>query len=428
MPFTVTMPKLSPTMDSGTIASWVKKEGDHVVAGDVLMEVSTDKATVEHTAIDEGYLRKILVSEGKEAQVNQPIAIFTETADESIEGYKPEGDTPVAKPQVAVAAEPTAQAAPSPAPAPAPQAAPPPPPPPPPTQQPIPAPTGDRVKASPLAKKLAKMKGLDLSSVKGTGPGGRVVSRDLANAKAAGSSMVRSAVPQIPAGTFTEESLTQIRKVISKRLQEAKSTIPHFYVQQVINAEPLIALREQLSHLDYKVSFNDMIVKGAALALRKHPDMNSGFNAGAMTIVRYQTIDISVAVSLESGLITPIVRHADYKTLQEISSEIRELAKKAKDGKLAPHEFQGGSFTISNLGMFGVTQFIGIINPPQAGILSVGGILDQPIVKNGQVVPGKTMSLTLSADHRVVDGVAGAKFLKTLQSILENPAALLLLQ
>lgn len=426
MPFTVTMPKLSPTMESGAIASWVKKEGDHVAAGDVLMEVSTDKATVEHTALDEGYLRKILVQQGDEAQVNQPIAIFTETADESIEGYKAEGAAPAPKPQVADA-EPAAQSTP----APAPQAAPPPPPPLPPPTQPLapttkPSATGERIKASPLAKKLANMKGLDLGSVQGTGPGGRVVSRDLANAKPAGTTMGRSAAPTIPAGTFTEESMTPIRKVISKRLQEAKSTIPHFYVQQVINAEPLIALREQLSHLDYKVSFNDMIVKGTALALRKHPDMNSGFNAGAMTIVRYQTIDISVAVSLESGLITPIVRHADYKTLQEISSEIRELAKKAKDGKLAPHEFQGGSFTISNLGMYGVTQFIGIINPPQAGILSIGGILDQPVVRNGQVVPGKTMSLTLSADHRVVDGVAGAKFLKTLQSILENPAALLL--
>lgn len=418
MPFTVTMPKLSPTMESGAIARWAKKEGEHVAAGDVLLEVSTDKATVEHSAIDEGYLRKILVQEGSEAQVNQPIAIFTEKADESIEDYKPEGLAP-AQEQKAPQQE-VKPAAPAPVQAPQPIQ-----PPTAPVQVSAPVSTG-HVKASPLAKKLAKMRGLDLGSVKGTGPGGRIVSKDLENAKPAGGSYSKSAVPTLPAGTFTEKSLTQIRKVISKRLQEAKGTIPHFYVQQIINAEPLIALREQLAHLEIKVSFNDLIVKGTALALRKHPDINSGFNAANMTIMRYQTVDISIAVSLDSGLITPIVKHADYKNVQEISAEIRELAKRAKENKLAPHEFQGGSFTISNLGMYGVSQFIGIINPPQAGILSVGGILDQPVVRNGQVVPGKTLSLTLSADHRVVDGVAGAKFLKTLQSILENPAALLL--
>jgi len=418
MPFTVTMPKLSPTMESGAIARWNKKVGDLVKPGDVLIEVSTDKATVEFEALDEGFLRKILVSDGGEAQVNQAIAIFTESKDESIEDYKPEGVAPAApqaKTPASAAQKPTA-------------ATPPPPPPPKPAAAaPIPSGSETRSKASPLAKKLAQQQGLDLSSVKGTGPGGRVVSRDLENAKPLGSSVGGAKrLPSIPAGSYTEETLTPMRKVISQRLQESKSTIPHFYVQQLVNVEPLVQFREQLSATEHKVSFNDLVVKACAMALSKHPEMNSGFNAANMSVIRYQTVDISIAVSLESGLITPIVRHADFKSVFEISSEIRELVKKAKEGKLAPHEFQGGSFTVSNLGMFGVTQFVGIINPPQAGILSVGGIQDQPVIRNGHVVAGKVMNITLSADHRVVDGVAGAKFIKSVQSYLENPIGLLL--
>lgn len=388
MPFTVTMPKLSPTMEAGVIAKWHKSPGDKVESGDLLLEVSTDKATVEHNALDEGYLRKILVQEGSDATVNQPIAIFTETADESIEGYAPEGVQAV-QPKVAAAT--------------APQAA----------SVQVAAASGERIIASPLAKKLAKMQNIDLKGIRGTGPRGRIVANDLKAAPAA-------------AVSAHEVPLTPIRKVISQRLQEAKSTIPHFYVSMDIDAENLVDFREHLSKLEVKVSINDCIVKAAALALKDHPQVNTGFNSVNQTIINYPSIDISVAVSLEAGLITPIVPQADLKSISEISTDIRALVKKAKEGKLAPAEFQGGSFTVSNLGMYGVSTFTAILNPPQAAILAVGGILDQPVVKNGVVKAGKVMHLTLSADHRVIDGVLAAQFLVTLKKYLEQPISLLI--
>lgn len=393
MPFTITMPKLSPTMESGVIQHWLKKVGDKVEAGDVLLEVSTDKATVEHSALDEGFLRVILVSDGKEAKVNDPIAIFTESADESIEGYAPKQEEAPAKAVVETPAE-------------APQV------------EPKKEASSGRVIASPLAKKLAEQQGIQLEGIQGSGPRGRIVAKDLEHAKTA------SSKPSLPSGTFEEVPMTPIRRIIGQRLQEAKSTIPHFYVQQSIDASNLVSFREQLLNFDIKVSFNDCIIKACALALKEHPNVNSGFNPTNQTLISYKTIDISVAVSVEAGLITPIVVHADKKSLPEISGEVKALAKKAKDGKLAPHEFQGGSFTISNLGMFGVTNFVGIINPPQAALLAVAGIQDVPVVKNGQVVAGKVMNITLSADHRVIDGVAAAEFLKTLQKYLENPVML----
>lgn len=433
MPFTLTMPKLSPTMEQGTLVKWHKKEGDHVEAGDLLFEVSTDKATVEHNALDEGWLRKILVNENTDAQVNEPVAIFTENKDESIEGYKPEGTVPV-KPLPAAKEE--SPEAPVEKKADQPKA----------TstgtfQQPAFAPEKPlanyefefptealekRIKASPLAKRLANEKGLDLTSVKGTGPSGRIMSRDLARAQTRSLGQARRSEPTLPPGTFEEETLNPVRKVIAQRLQEAKTFIPHFYVTQTIDAQPLIALREQLGQMEVKVSFNDMVIRGCALALRQHPVINSGFNTVNNTIVRFKTIDISVAVSIPDGLITPVVHHADFKTLGEISVELKGLIKKARDGKLQPHEFKGGSFTVSNLGMFGVTEFQAIINPPQAAILAVSGMLDTPVVKNGAVVPGKTMNLTLSVDHRVIDGVAAAEFLNTLKKYLENPISLYL--
>lgn len=388
MPFTVTMPKLSPTMEAGVIAKWHKAPGDKVESGDLLLEVSTDKATVEHNALDEGFLRQILVQEGSDAVVNQPIAIFTETADESIEGYAPEG-VKTEQPKAVVAV---------------PQAAP---------VQAATAASGDRIIASPLAKKIAKLQNIDLKGIRGSGPRGRIVSKDLQAAQTAPTSI-------------NELPLSPIRKVISQRLQEAKSTIPHFYVAMEIDAENLVDFREHLSKLEVKVSINDCIVKAAALALKEHPQVNTGFNAKNQTIIQYPSIDISVAVSLESGLITPIVPQADLKSISEISTDIRGLVKKAKEGKLAPAEFQGGSFTVSNLGMFGVSTFTAILNPPQAAILAVGGILDQPVVKNGVVKAGKVMHLTLSADHRVIDGVLAAQFLGTLKKFLEQPISLLI--
>jgi len=416
-------------MQEGVIAKWHKKVGDKVKAGDLLLEVATDKATVEYTALDDGYLRKIIIPDGGHAIVNQPIAIFTEKANEDIQHYTPEGtmpSTPTAAPkkpeakenpkeEKVVMAKTVTHAAFTPEP---------------PLKDykfAFPSHAQDKkAPASPLAKKLAKEKGLDLSSVKGTGPGGRVVSRDLDLAQP--DQVVQFGqreAPRIAPGTFEEVALSPMRKVIAERLQQAKSSIPHIYVHQTIDAEPLFVAREQLKAANLKISINDFIIKASALALKEHPHCNSGFNAASQSIILFKTIDISVAVSVDQGLITPIIRHADYKDLGEISIEIKELAARAKLGKLRPEEYKGGSFTISNMGMYGVTDFCAIINPPQAAILAVGGIEECPRVKNGAVVVGKKMELVLSADHRVIDGADAAKWLKTLQKYLENPALLL---
>lgn len=428
MPFTLTMPKLSPTMEEGTIAKWRKKEGDFVKAGEVLFEVATDKATVEHSALDSGYLRKILVKDGGSAIVNQAVAIFTEKKDESIEGYKPEGDVPQAaavKPSAAKEAPtPKAAAVPSSTP----QA----------TFKPEPPLKGyhfkqatasmeSHVPASPLAKKLAKEKGIDLTTVKGTGPGHRIVSRDIDLGQPnLPVTFGRHEAPDVAPGTFEEEALTPMRKTIATRLQAAKSTIPHIYITMEVRCEKLLDLREQLKALGLRVSVNDLVIRASALALREHPEINSGFDTEQQKIIRFKTIDISVAVTIPDGLITPIIRHADFKNVGEISAEIKMLASRAKEGKLSREEYVGGSFTVSNLGMYGVSDFCAVINPPQGAILAVSAILDKPVVQDGQVVPGKLMTLTLSADHRVIDGVAASLYLKTLQRFLEQPAGLLL--
>lgn len=414
-------------MEEGTIAKWHKKEGDRVAAGDLLIEVATDKATVEYNALDGGYLRKVLIKEGGSAVVNQPIAIFTVQPNESIEGYKPEGEVRAAPSEV----EPgeakqrvsekkieipqgTTMQQPSFVPEP------------PLEGYEFPFPSGSsqkRIAASPLAKKVAKEKKLDLSSVKGSGPGGRVTADDLALAQPdIGASFGRSRTPTIAPGTFEEKTLSPMRKTVGTRLQQSKSFIPHFYVRQEINAEPLIQLREQLKSGEVKITINDLVLRACALTLRDHPNVNAGFNSVHQSIVLFKTVDIAVAVSVEGGLITPILRHADYKSVGEISVEVKELATRAKLGKLEPHEYKGGSFTVSNLGMFGVSDFVAVINPPQAAILAVAGIEDCLRWKNDAAIPGKKMNLTLSADHRVIDGADGAKFLKDLQKYLENPA------
>lgn len=427
MPFTVTMPKLSPTMEEGTIAKWHIKEGDHVVPGQVLVEVATDKAVLEYSALDEGYLRKILIADGSEARVNQAIAIFTETADESIEGYEPEGVPVLAR---APAAEEIAEEAPPPTAAPGGLAMPAFIPEPPlkdyvfemPTE-----PTLGRIPASPLARRLASEKGIDLTTIRGSGPGGRIVSEDLD--KGQPSTIVafgRQEMPKEIPGSYEEETLSPVRKAIARRLQESKTFIPHFYVTQEIDAEPMARVREELKAQGIRVTFNDFILRATALTLREHPEVNSGFDTVNNTIICFKTIDISLAVSMESGLITPIVRYADFKNLGQISTEVRNLAKRARANKLTREEYTGGSFTISNLGMFGVRDCIAVINPPQAAILAIGGIQDRPVVKDGQVVPGKVLSVTLSADHRVIDGADGARFLATLKGLLESPSALLI--
>ena len=436
MPFTLTMPKLSPTMESGTIAKWHKKVGDFVDSGDLILEVATDKAVVEYNALDGGFLRQILIPEGGEASVNQPLAILSEKKEESIEGYQPEGVSPKAKePSPEIQAQPSTQEPSKPESSAAPSsikgmAQPAFIPEPPLQSYAFEMPSGgieSRIKASPLARKLAKEKNLDITTVKGTGPSHRIMSRDLEKAQPAGTvAFSHREVPQIPPGTYEEEPLTPMRKAIAQRLQEAKTFIPHFYVTRTLNAKSLMNIREQLRHHQIKITYNDLAIRACALALKEHPEINSGFDSEKNAVIRFKTIDISVAVSLEAGLITPIIRHADFKNLGEISLEMQSLAKRAKEGKLAPHEYKGGSFTISNLGMYGVTEFQAIINPPQAAILAVSGILEVPVVQNGAVVAGNTMNITLSCDHRVVDGVKGAKFLNTVQKYLENPAVLLI--
>jgi pyruvate dehydrogenase E2 component (dihydrolipoamide acetyltransferase) len=438
MPFTLTMPKLSPTMAEGTIAKWHKKVGDFVDSGELLLEISTDKATVEYNALDAGWLKKILLKEGAKAIINEPLAIFTEQEKESIDGYKPEGVSPEAAPMAAPKAAPVSVAQPKPqvtkqAPAPQPK--------------PVPietkraavttAPTAkampersERIFASPLAKNIAKERGVNLGQVKGTGPHGRIMSRDLemqnyqeqevVEAQPATYNMPQAAAKTLP---LQEEEipLTPMRRVIAERLQYSKSTIPHFYVRQEIDVSALVALREEVKKFEKNFTINDFIIKAVALTLRKHPEVNSGFNPEKEALIRYPTVDISIAVTIQGGLITPILRNADRKSLAQVSQEIKQLASKAKDGKLKPEEFQGGSFTISNLGMFGVTDFQAIVNPPQAGILAIGTIQDKPVVKNGAVVPGKILSVTLSCDHRAIDGAEAAQFVKTLKELIENP-------
>ncbi len=428
MPFTLTMPKLSPTMETGTITKWRKKVGDHVKAGDVLFEVATDKATVEYNVLDDGWLRQILIKEGQEAIVNQPVAIFTESTAESIEGYKPEGVAPQEK----AAPIPTPTEKPKEAPAKAapvsaqPQFTPEPPLKSYSFESPRELPR-EHIFTSPLARKLAQERGIDLSTVKGTGPNGRITSRDLDLGQPAQPvTFGRREEPRLAPGSFEEEPLTPMRKIIAQRLQESKSFVPHFYVSQDVDAGPLVSTREQLKNGGLRVTYNDFVVRACALALREHPHVNSGFNSATFQIIRFKTIDISIAVTVEAGLITPIVRHADYKNLGEISAQIKSLAERGRAGKLAREEYMGGSFTISNLGMFGITDFVAVINPPQAAILAVGGVEDKPVVKNGVVVAGKTLRLTLSSDHRVIDGEAAAKFLKSVQKLLENPSLLLL--
>ena len=415
MPFTLTMPKLSPTMEEGTIIKWEKQIGDYVNVGDVIFEVATDKATVEYEALDEGWLRQIIIHKGEQAVINQPVAIFTLEKDESIEGYRPDNliQKPLDEPTKIVSEKFSEGNS-------------------------HPSFKSDvfeyrtdqiqkRIAATPLAKKIAKENGIDLSIIKGTGPNGRITSRDLPKEQSTpnmtfGSRQVPSSLP----GSYEETPLSPMRKVIAKRLQESKSFIPHFYVTQIIDAEPIVIIREQLKVKDVKLSINDFIVKATALTLKQHPALNSGFNSVSQSIIQFKTIDLAIAVSVEAGLFTPIIRHVDYKNLGEIALEVRLLAQKAREGKLTPQEYMGGSFTITNLGMYGISEFQAILNPPQAAILAVGGIQNVPVVKNGNVVPGKTLHLTLSVDHRVIDGVAAALFLKTLKSFLENPASLFL--
>lgn len=424
MPFTLTMPKLSPTMTSGTIAKWHKKVGDQVAPGDLLLEISTDKATVEHEALDGGWMRQLLAKEGDEVPVNQPLAVLSESPNESLKGYVPTAvitSEPTKSAKVVASPPPPSQPSKSAQPKITPPPA-------------APAPSRQTqvggVRASPLARKLAREQGIDLHKVQGTGPGHRIMSRDLAQVPSSSplKAFNRSSAPapSQPLGSYQTVVLSPVRKVIARRLQEAKSTIPHFYVRQKVNAEPLVAIRNQLANEEIKLTYNDFVLRACALALRVLPEVNSGFDAAEQVVMRYQTIDISVAVSVPEGLITPIVRQVDEKNLGEISAEVKALVGRAKEGKLQPEEFQGGSFTVSNLGMYGIEDFAAVINPPQAAILAVGAIRDVPVVREGVVVPGCELAIVLSADHRVIDGSLAAQFIRQVQHYLENPALLLI--
>ncbi len=419
----VYMPKLSDTMTEGVVAAWTKNVGDAVKSGEVLAEIETDKATMEFESFYDGVLLHIGVETGKAAPVNSILAVIGE-AGEDISGVLANaaagapGATAAAAPAPAPVSEPvaapvaTSPAAPSPAPVAAPVV----------TNN-----SSERVFASPLAKKLAAERGIAIEAVAGTGENGRIVKRDVDHYVPYTPAANAPSYTAAPSGTvsFTDEPISQMRKTIARRLAESKFTAPHFYLTLDIDMDAAIATRKSLNSLDgVKVSFNDMVVKSVAMALRKHPAVNSAWMGDF--IRRNEHVNIGVAVAVEDGLLVPVVRFADGKGLTQISAEVREYAQKAKDKKLQPADWEGNTFTISNLGMFGIESFTAIVNPPDACILAIGGIKEVPVVKNGQVVPGNVMKVTLSCDHRVVDGASGAAFLQTFKTYMEQPAAMLL--
>lgn len=413
----VQMPKLSDTMTEGVVAEWHKKVGDEVESGELLAEIETDKATMEFESFQDGVLLYIGVEKGGAAPVDSVLCILGEKG----EDYK----ALLAEAQAAEKAEAKEEAAPAPSPAPAPaplaaeapkaapvaaSVA---------VAAPAPAPVSNgRVVASPLAKRMAEERGINLAHVPGSGDGGRVVKRDIENYRG-------GAMPFVGTESFTEVAVSQMRKTIARRLGESKFTAPHFYLTVEIEMDEAIAARKSINGMiaPEKISFNDLVVKAAAKALRKNPKANSSWLEDR---IRYNDhIHIGVAVAVDEGLLVPVVRFADGKSLRQIGGEVRELAGKAKSKKLQPDEMQGNTFTISNLGMFGIDEFTAIINPPDACIMAVGGIAEKPVVKNGQIVPGNIMKVTLSCDHRVVDGAVGSAFLKDFKSYMENPVLLL---
>ncbi len=438
MPIDILMPALSPTMTEGKLAAWMVKEGDSVSSGDVIAEIETDKATMEVEAVDEGVVAKILVPEGSEGvAVNSVIARLLEESEDASALDAPAvaqppsaAVTPAAAPEVTPA---SASAGP---------------------QSSAPAPAGDdkaeRVFASPLARRIAADKGLDLAQVTGSGPHGRIVKADVINLEATAQKAVAtpsSASASKPTSQTTTslpgvmdprpiadafgleydyEPATAMRKVIAQRLTESKQSVPHFYLTLECNIDPLLALRKQInqdSDGSYKLSVNDFIIKAAAKALQQVPAANASWTGDG--IIRYKSAHISVAVAIDGGLITPVVREAEKLSLGNISNKVKDLAGRAKEGKLTPAEFQGGTFSISNLGMFGIQQFQAVINPPEGAILAVGAGEQKPVVVDGEVTIQTCMTVTLSCDHRVVDGAVGAEFLAAFKQIIEAPTRLL---
>lgn len=440
MPINITMPALSPTMEEGNLAKWLVKEGDQVSAGDVIAEIETDKATMEVEAVDEGTVGKILVAEGSQGvKVNELIAVLLEEGEDASSI-----DTSGAAAPAASAAEPAPAADTAPATAAPAVAAP---------AGPAPvASDGTRLFASPLARRLAKLNSLDLNALKGTGPHGRIVKRDIETALEAGTGKVAPAAeaPKAAAAApvsgpsadqvlklFDEDSYELVphdgmRKTIAKRLTESKQTIPHFYVSVDVELDALLALRAQLNGSAakdkdgkpaYKLSVNDMTIKALALALRDVPDANVSWTDDNM--VMHKHADVGVAVSIPGGLITPIIRSAEEKSLSVISNQMKDLGKRAKERKLKPEEYQGGTTAVSNMGMMGVKNFSAVVNPPHATILAVGAGEKRPVVKDGELAVATVMSVTLSTDHRCVDGALGAELLAAFKGYIENPMSML---
>ncbi|NQV43619.1 MAG: pyruvate dehydrogenase complex dihydrolipoamide acetyltransferase [Rhodospirillales bacterium] len=428
MPIEILMPALSPTMTEGNLVKWMKAEGDTVTSGEVLAEIETDKATMEVEAVEEGTLGKIVVAEGTQGvPVNQVIAILLEEGESAADigdvATAPAAvTTPTPEPVPPVAAAP----APVPAPAsPAPVAA--------------QASVGSRVFASPLARRIAANAGVDIASVTGSGPYGRIVKQDVETALVSGSVTAQAAPASGPTSRpspavidetglapYQEIPHSSMRKIIAARLTESKQTIPHFYLSVDCELDNLLELRRNLNARsdDYKLSVNDFIIRAVALALRKVPAANAMFTPDALRV--FGRVDVAVAVAIPDGLITPVIRDAAGKGLVEISNEMKGLAARARDGKLMPEEYKGGSFTISNLGMFGIKSFSAIINPPQSCILAVGAGEQQAVVKNGALAVATVMSCTLAVDHRVVDGSVGAEFLAAFKPLIEDPISMLL--
>ena len=434
MPITIKMPALSPTMTEGKIANWLKKEGDKVRSGDVIAEIETDKATMEVEAVDEGTLGRILVKAGTEGvAVNAPIALLLEEGEDKSAldaAAKSAAAAPAPKPA------PKAEAAPAPAPQPAAKAPVPAPAPKPAAPAPRPAApvaaSGGRVFASPLARRIAKDAGVDISRVTGSGPHGRVVRADVDAFVASGGSSAAGGVfagmgQKFAAASSRVVPNSSMRKVIARRLLESKQTVPHFYVTMDCDIGALLALRKEINDSDesLKVSVNDFVIRAAALGLKKVPEANASW--GDDGIRYFDAADISVAVATEGGgLITPIVRAADRKGLAAISAEMKDLGARARTGKLLPEEYQGGSFSVSNMGMFGVREFAAIINPPQACILAVGAGEERAVVRDGKLAVATMMTLTLSCDHRAVDGALGARLLGAIRELIEHPVRLIL--
>ena len=422
MSITIEMPKLSDTMTEGTLVRWLKNVGDKIEMGDVIAEVETDKATMEMEAFDEGTLGRILVEAGQKATVNQPIAVILEDG-EKLGDAKAKPAASAAKasaaPEVAsgkAAAQPAATAAPS-----------------------VP---GARVKASPLAKKIAASRGVDLTRISGTGPGGRIVRDDVLSSQPSATSQAvpgsgvaaqpaPSAIPATPAGAGDQKiPLSGMRRVIADRLLLSKTTIPHFYLNIEVDSEPLMKLRAEINASAEaaglgKVTVNDLVLKAVIVALTRVPKVNAAWAGDS--IIEYGAVNLSVAVAVDDGLVTPVVRDCAKKSLREISEAVKDLATRARSKKLKPEEYQGGTFTVSNLGSYGIDSFSAIVNPPQAAILAVGSAVKKPVVNAaGQIVAGQRMALGLSCDHRVVDGAIGAQYLAELRKLIENPTLMLL--